>query len=206
MTTEQDQPGSIPSRRPSPHGPQHTTLGRGGGHNEARGIVRVEGQKCTSYERTGPRPLRLTEIFRIRKHDLSIDAPDVVESCRSTHSGHRGTTEVHQAATSGVGSGQGVGWVAQQQYPLRLDQHRANEIVHQHDQKPRVVGRVGVTNSPPPTGAWPGLGTCRAMHKPLQRNLARYRELVMESLAAPPKRFLALRPTMPGEFDIVRDP
>ncbi|KAK8525432.1 hypothetical protein V6N13_031960 [Hibiscus sabdariffa] len=28
----------------------------------------------------------------------------------------------------------------------------------------------------------------------------------MESLAAPPKRFLALRPTMPGEFDIVRDP
>ncbi|KAK8478381.1 hypothetical protein V6N13_097443 [Hibiscus sabdariffa] len=79
----------------------------------------------------------------------------------------------------------GWGWVAQQQYPLRLDQvrctdirwsthtpqyschagsasigsdhclgeqHRANEIVHQHDQSPRVVGRVGVTNSPHPTG------------------------------------------------------
>ncbi|KAK8499673.1 hypothetical protein V6N13_003192 [Hibiscus sabdariffa] len=45
------------------------------------------GTKCTSYERTGPRPYA-HEIFRIRKH-VEHRCTDVVESCRSTHSGHR---------------------------------------------------------------------------------------------------------------------
>ncbi|KAK8974574.1 hypothetical protein V6N11_028519 [Hibiscus sabdariffa] len=40
--------------------------------------------------------------------------------------------------------------------------------------------------------------TCRAMHKPLQRNLARYRELGNGVIGSTAKRFLALRPTMPG--------
>ncbi|KAK8474082.1 hypothetical protein V6N13_135799 [Hibiscus sabdariffa] len=46
------------------------------------------GTKCTSYERTGPRPYA-HEIFRIRKHDRASMHRRIVESCRSTHSGHR---------------------------------------------------------------------------------------------------------------------
>ncbi|KAL4347361.1 hypothetical protein GQ457_17G007740 [Hibiscus cannabinus] len=60
--------------------------------------------------------------------------------------------------------------------------HRANDIVHQHDQSLEWLANHS-------KGTLPDI-----------------RNLVMESLATPPKRFLALRPTMPGEFDIVRDP
>ncbi|KAK8494312.1 hypothetical protein V6N13_082161 [Hibiscus sabdariffa] len=81
--------------------------------------------------------------------------------------------------------GQGVGWVAQQQYPLRLDQG---------------------SRTPPTDWAWPGLGLAERCISHSKGTLPDIGNLVMESLAAPPKRFLALRPTMPGEFDIVRDP
>ncbi|KAK8543877.1 hypothetical protein V6N13_056320 [Hibiscus sabdariffa] len=55
------------------------------------------------------------------------------------------------------------------------EQHRANEIVHQHDQSLEWLASRG-HELPPPTGHGQAR-TCRAMHKPLQRNLARYREL-----------------------------
>ncbi|KAK8499978.1 hypothetical protein V6N13_000040 [Hibiscus sabdariffa] len=75
--------------------------------------------------------------------------------------------------------GQGVGWVAQQQYPLRLDQASSTEPTR---------SCINMTKA---SSGWPSRGsrtpptdlgmararTCRAMHKPLQRNLARYREL-----------------------------
>ncbi|KAK8519636.1 hypothetical protein V6N13_053352 [Hibiscus sabdariffa] len=56
------------------------------------------------------------------------------------------------------------------------EQHRANEIVHQHDQSLEWFGRVGGHELPHRLGM-ARARTCRAMHKPLQRNLARYREL-----------------------------
>ncbi|KAK8526935.1 hypothetical protein V6N13_093993 [Hibiscus sabdariffa] len=67
-----DQPGSIPSRRPS-RMVLNTLLGRG------EAITRREhrscrGTKCTSYERTGPRPLRSRDIPHPKARS-SIDAP-----------------------------------------------------------------------------------------------------------------------------------
>ncbi|KAK8503782.1 hypothetical protein V6N13_108784 [Hibiscus sabdariffa] len=59
---------------------------------------------------------------------------------------------------------------------------------------------------PPTDWAWPGLGLAERCISHSKGTLPDIGNLVMESLAAPPKRFLALRPTMPGEFDIVRDP
>ncbi|KAK8547770.1 hypothetical protein V6N13_027383 [Hibiscus sabdariffa] len=55
------------------------------------------GTKCTSYERTGPRPYAY-EIFRIRKHDrASMHRRSRIMSIDTL--GTPGTTEVHQAAT-----------------------------------------------------------------------------------------------------------
>ncbi|KAK8524043.1 hypothetical protein V6N13_103556 [Hibiscus sabdariffa] len=55
------------------------------------------GTKCTSYERTGPRPYA-HEIFRIRKHDrASMHRRSRIMSIDTL--GTPGTTEVHQAAT-----------------------------------------------------------------------------------------------------------
>ncbi|KAK8590390.1 hypothetical protein V6N13_057283 [Hibiscus sabdariffa] len=109
-----------------------------------------QGTKCTSYERTGPRPYA-HEIFRIRKHDrASMHRRSQIMSIDTL--GTPGTTEVHQAATrsldgqgmaihpkfhrfrwgrkkvKGKQSGTGVGWVAQQQYRLRHDQVRCTDI------------------------------------------------------------------------------
>ncbi|KAK8634322.1 hypothetical protein V6N13_022203 [Hibiscus sabdariffa] len=54
------------------------------------------GTKCTSYERTGPRPYA-HEIFRIRKHDrASMHRCSRIMSIDTL--GTPGTTEVHQAA------------------------------------------------------------------------------------------------------------
>ncbi|KAK8590510.1 hypothetical protein V6N13_057403 [Hibiscus sabdariffa] len=55
------------------------------------------GTKCTSYERTGPRPYA-QEIFRIRKHDrASMHRRSRIMPIDTL--GTLGTTEVHQAAT-----------------------------------------------------------------------------------------------------------
>ncbi|KAK8497002.1 hypothetical protein V6N13_066127 [Hibiscus sabdariffa] len=55
------------------------------------------GTKCTSYERTGPRPYA-HEIFRIRKHDrASMHRRSRIMSIDTL--GTPGTTEVHQATT-----------------------------------------------------------------------------------------------------------
>ncbi|KAK8590775.1 hypothetical protein V6N13_057666 [Hibiscus sabdariffa] len=85
------------------------------------------------------------------------------------------------------------------------EQHRANEIVHQHDQSLEWLAELG-SRTPPTDWAWPGLGLAERCISHSKGTLPDIGNLVMESLAAPPKRFLALRPTMPGEFDIVRDP
>ncbi|KAK8660430.1 hypothetical protein V6N13_051356 [Hibiscus sabdariffa] len=83
---------------------------------------------------------------------------------------------------SGVGTR--VGWVTQQQYPLRLDQG---------------------SRTPPTDWAWPRLGLAERCISHSKGTFPDIGNLVMGSLAALPKRFLALQPTMPGEFDIVRD-
>ncbi|KAK8547725.1 hypothetical protein V6N13_027338 [Hibiscus sabdariffa] len=63
------------------------------------------GTKCTSYERTGPRPYA-HEIFRIRKHDrASMHRRSRIMSIDTL--GTPGTTEVHQAATRSL-DGQGM--------------------------------------------------------------------------------------------------
>ncbi|KAK8547729.1 hypothetical protein V6N13_027342 [Hibiscus sabdariffa] len=63
------------------------------------------GTKCTSYERTGPRP-NAHEIFRIRKHDrASMHRRSRIMSIDTL--GTPGTTEVHQAATRSL-DGQGM--------------------------------------------------------------------------------------------------
>ncbi|KAK8533467.1 hypothetical protein V6N13_122891 [Hibiscus sabdariffa] len=63
------------------------------------------GTKCTSYERTGPRPYA-HEIFRIRKHDrASMHRRSGIMSIDTL--GTPGTTEVHQAATRSL-DGQGM--------------------------------------------------------------------------------------------------
>ncbi|KAK8590512.1 hypothetical protein V6N13_057405 [Hibiscus sabdariffa] len=59
---------------------------------------------------------------------------------------------------------------------------------------------------PPTDWAWPGLGHAKRCISHSKGTLPDIGNLVVESLAAPLMRFLALRPTMPGEFDIVRDP
>ncbi|KAK8539250.1 hypothetical protein V6N13_101871 [Hibiscus sabdariffa] len=63
------------------------------------------GTKCTSYERTGPRPYA-HEIFRIRKYDrASMHRRSRIMSIDTL--GTPGTTEVHQAATRSL-DGQGM--------------------------------------------------------------------------------------------------
>ncbi|KAK8477484.1 hypothetical protein V6N13_013410 [Hibiscus sabdariffa] len=63
------------------------------------------GTKCTSYERTGPRPYA-HEIFRIRKHDrASMHRRSRIMSIDTL--GTPGTTEVHQATTRSL-DGQGM--------------------------------------------------------------------------------------------------
>ncbi|KAK8496370.1 hypothetical protein V6N13_030343 [Hibiscus sabdariffa] len=63
------------------------------------------GTKCTSYERTGPRPYA-HKIFRIRKHDrASMHRRSRIMSIDTL--GTPGTTEVHQAATRSL-DGQGM--------------------------------------------------------------------------------------------------
>ncbi|KAK8590583.1 hypothetical protein V6N13_057475 [Hibiscus sabdariffa] len=63
------------------------------------------GTKCTSYERTGPRPYA-HEIFRIRKHDrASMHRRSRIMSIDTL--GTPGTTEVHQATTRSL-DGQGI--------------------------------------------------------------------------------------------------
>ncbi|KAK8524125.1 hypothetical protein V6N13_027057 [Hibiscus sabdariffa] len=63
------------------------------------------GTKCTSYERTGPRPYA-HEIFRIRKHNrASMHRRSRIMSIDTL--GTPGTTEVHQAATRSL-DGQGM--------------------------------------------------------------------------------------------------
>ncbi|KAK8610528.1 hypothetical protein V6N13_081684 [Hibiscus sabdariffa] len=105
------------------------------------------GTRCTSYERPGPRPYA-HEIFCIQKHDrASMHRRGRIMPIDTL--GTPGTTEVHQAATRnfvggkegggvaaaaflmstnfgglekkvrGQQKGMGVGWVVQQQYPLR---------------------------------------------------------------------------------------
>ncbi|KAK8590476.1 hypothetical protein V6N13_057369 [Hibiscus sabdariffa] len=64
-----------------------------------------QGTKCTSYERTGPRPYA-QEIFRIRKHDrASMHRRSRIMSIDTL--GTLGRTEVHQAATRSL-DGQGM--------------------------------------------------------------------------------------------------
>ncbi|KAK8590475.1 hypothetical protein V6N13_057368 [Hibiscus sabdariffa] len=58
----------------------------------------------------------------------------------------------------------------------------------------------------PTDWAWPGLGLAKRCISHSKGTLPDIGNLVVESLAAPLMRFLALRPTMPGGFDIVRDP
>ncbi|KAK8494645.1 hypothetical protein V6N13_107207 [Hibiscus sabdariffa] len=101
--------------------------------------------------------------------------------------------------------GNRVGWVTQQQYPLRLDQVRCTDIRWSTHTPPIQLPRRG-SRTPPTDWAWPGLGLAERCISHSKGTLPDIGNLVMESLAAPPKRFLALRPTMPGEFDIVRDP
>ncbi|KAK8523765.1 hypothetical protein V6N13_057509 [Hibiscus sabdariffa] len=63
------------------------------------------GTKCTSYERTGPRPYA-HKIFRIRKHDrASMHRRSRIMSIDTL--GTPGTTEVHQATTRSL-DGQGM--------------------------------------------------------------------------------------------------
>ncbi|KAK8590586.1 hypothetical protein V6N13_057477 [Hibiscus sabdariffa] len=63
------------------------------------------GTKCTSYERTGPRPYA-HEIFRIRKHDrASMHRRSRIMSIDTL--GTPGTTKVHQATTRSL-DGQGM--------------------------------------------------------------------------------------------------
>ncbi|KAK8590494.1 hypothetical protein V6N13_057387 [Hibiscus sabdariffa] len=59
---------------------------------------------------------------------------------------------------------------------------------------------------PPTDWAWPGLGLAKRCISHSKGTLPDIGNLVVESLAAPLMRFLALRPTMPGGFDIIRDP
>ncbi|KAK8590446.1 hypothetical protein V6N13_057339 [Hibiscus sabdariffa] len=59
---------------------------------------------------------------------------------------------------------------------------------------------------PPTDWAWPGLRLCKRCISHSKGTLPDIGNLVVESLAAPFMHFLTLRPTMPGGFDIVRDP
>ncbi|KAK8496994.1 hypothetical protein V6N13_066119 [Hibiscus sabdariffa] len=81
-----DQPGSIPSRRPS-RMVLNTLPRQGRGHNEAESIVRVEGQNAQATSEQGLDPT----LMRYSASESTIEhrCTDVVESCRSTHSGHR---------------------------------------------------------------------------------------------------------------------
>ncbi|KAK8526617.1 hypothetical protein V6N13_133537 [Hibiscus sabdariffa] len=98
-----DQPGSIPSRRPSRM--VLNTLPRQGEAITRREHRSCRGTKCTSYERTGPRPYA-HEIFRIRKHDrASMHRRSRIMSIDTL--GTPGTTEVHQATTRSL-DGQGM--------------------------------------------------------------------------------------------------
>ncbi|KAK8634869.1 hypothetical protein V6N13_022749 [Hibiscus sabdariffa] len=67
--------------------------------------------------------------------------------------------------------------------------------------KPRVVGQPGVTNTPT-NWAWPGLGLAKRCISHSKGTLPDIGNLVVESLAAPLMLYLALRPTMPGGFDV----
>ncbi|KAK8493396.1 hypothetical protein V6N13_101947 [Hibiscus sabdariffa] len=93
------------------------------------------GTKCTSYERTGPRPYA-HEIFRIRKHDrASMHRRSRIMSIDTL--GTPGTTEVHQAATRSL---DGQGWQYIQNSidlgtqhripiaPLGLDDHKGRTL------------------------------------------------------------------------------
>ncbi|KAK8476799.1 hypothetical protein V6N13_000083 [Hibiscus sabdariffa] len=102
----------------------------------------------------------------------------------------------------------GWAWVTQQQYPLRLDQASSTEPTRSCINMTKASSGWPSRGHelPPPTGHGPGLGLAERCISHSKGTLPDIGNLVMESLAAPPKRFLALRPTMPGEFDIVRDP
>ncbi|KAK8499941.1 hypothetical protein V6N13_097401 [Hibiscus sabdariffa] len=99
-----DQPGRAFLRDVRPAWSSTHYLGRG------EAITRREhrscrGTKCTSYERTGPRPYA-HEIFRIRKHDrASMHRRSRIMSIDTL--GTPGTTEVHQATTRSL-DGQGM--------------------------------------------------------------------------------------------------
>ncbi|KAK8531612.1 hypothetical protein V6N13_099110 [Hibiscus sabdariffa] len=82
-----DQPGSIPSRRPS-RMVLNTLPRQGRGHNEARAsfVSRDKMHKLTSEQGLDP---YAHEIFRIES-TIEHRCTDVVESCRSTHSGTPG--------------------------------------------------------------------------------------------------------------------
>ncbi|KAK8700699.1 hypothetical protein V6N13_019089 [Hibiscus sabdariffa] len=67
--------------------------------------------------------------------------------------------------------------------------------------KPQVVGQPGVTNTPT-DWAWPGLGLAERCISHSKGTLPDIGNLVGESSAAPLMLFLALRPTMPGGFDV----
>ncbi|KAK8526909.1 hypothetical protein V6N13_093967, partial [Hibiscus sabdariffa] len=99
-----DQPGSIPSRRPS-RMVLNTLPRQGRGHNEARASFVSRDKMHKLRERTGPRPYA-HEIFRIRKHDrASMHRRSRIMSIDTL--GTPGTTEVHQAATRSL-DGQGM--------------------------------------------------------------------------------------------------
>ncbi|KAK8531008.1 hypothetical protein V6N13_050268 [Hibiscus sabdariffa] len=86
MILPQDQPGSIPSRRPS-RMVLNTLPRQGRGHNEARASFVVEGQNAQATSEQGLDPT----LTRYSASESTIEhrCTDVVESCRSTHSGHR---------------------------------------------------------------------------------------------------------------------
>ncbi|KAK8495624.1 hypothetical protein V6N13_038568 [Hibiscus sabdariffa] len=104
--------------------------------------------------------------------------------------------------------GNRVGWVTQQQYPLRLDQASSTEPTRSCINMTKASSGWPSRGHelPPPTGHGQGSDLPERCISHSKGTLPDIGNLVMESLAAPPKRFLALRPTMPGEFDIVRDP
>ncbi|KAK8475170.1 hypothetical protein V6N13_035280 [Hibiscus sabdariffa] len=81
-----DQPGSIPSRRPS-RMVLNTLPRQGRGHNEARAsfVSRDKMHKLRANRGLDPTLTRYSASESTIEHRCT----DVVESCRSTHSGHR---------------------------------------------------------------------------------------------------------------------
>ncbi|KAK8640501.1 hypothetical protein V6N13_008254 [Hibiscus sabdariffa] len=67
--------------------------------------------------------------------------------------------------------------------------------------KTRVVGRPGVTNTPT-DWAWPGRGLAKRCISHYKGTLPDIGNLVVKSSTAPLMLFVALRPTMPGAFDV----